>query len=837
MRYSLNDCDWILRGWNKNQWTYMRIMETGTQMIPPISPIKASVPGSIHEDLLRAGLIADYNYGLNTLNMEWIENREWSYETKFTIESGNYDKYILCFDGLDYSGCVLLNNNRILDFEGTHISWEVDVTRFLNNSAENILKVIIFCPPEVDGQTGYTKNVQKLKPRFNYVWDWCPRMINAGIWKDVYLKAFNNARITDFYPKAIVDESGEMIDIRIEVETTRKGEYILEAKASYKGATVAENSIKKNLSCSANQAINLLVHVEQANLWYPNNFGDQPLYQVDVVIKYDDCICDSVIKMVGFRQVEYIKNEDSSDDSLPYTVVVNGTPVFLRGVNWVPIKPFYGAVTRNDYIKFLTCFKEMNINIIRVWGGAILEKTDFYELCDQMGLMVWQEFPQSSSGIDNSTCEQSEYIKELSKVAIQFVKRRRHHACHIIWCGGNELMWHDYVPIDLRSDNLNSLFKIVNDLDKEKLFLPASPSGHTFNFNEHFIGLGKNHDVHGPWDYLGPLEHYRMCNIDDSLIHTEAGCPAPPRMETLNKYADRDLWPPDTTNAFWTHRGAWWIKLDKMTEWFGDFNKDIEKYVKAFRFVQYESLGYSSESVRRKSPHKSGFIVWMGNEPFPNACNTSVIEYDSAAKPSYYKLKDAFSTSHLSLEYSKEMYMKGEEFKAQVYFSSDISADNSNVYVEVFDIYGNKILTKQLCASFIGEIGDIDFTVSEYKDNVIFVRLSSDNCKITPSEYIFTINSAFPLKPIIEMTTAIISISENDGVYILKNISNTVAARVFVLGKDKDDNPVNPKNNYSIIKPNQEIFVEFIDKATNISSLDIEGLNLSFFNYQTLGRA
>ena len=832
MRYSLNECDWILRGWNKNQWTYLRIMETGTQMIPPIPAIKATVPGSIHEDLLRAGLIEDYNYGLKTLNMEWIENREWSYETKFTIGSDNFDKYILCFDGIDYSGCVLLNNNRILDFEGTHLSWEVDVTRYLNGTAENVLKVIIFCPPEVDGQTGYTKNVQKLKPRFNYVWDWCPRMINVGIWKDVYLKAYSNARITDFYPKTISDESGNIIDIRIEVETTRKGEYLTEAKVSYNGIIVAENSIKQNLLCSSNQEINLMVLVDQPHLWYPNNFGDQPLYQVSVEIKYEEYICDSSIKTVGFRQIEYAKNEDSSDDSLPYTVVVNGTPIFLRGINWVPIKPFYGAVTRKDYIKYLNCFKTMNVNIIRVWGGAILEKTDFYELCDQMGLMVWQEFPQSSSGIDNSTCEQSEYIKELSKVAVQFVKCRRHHACHIIWCGGNELMWHDYVPIDLRSDNLNSLDKIVNAHDNGKLFLPASPSGHTFNFNEKLVGLGKNHDVHGPWEYLGPLEHYRMCNIDDSLIHTEAGCPAPPRMETLYKYADRDLWPPDTTNAYWTHRGAWWVKIDQMTNWFGDFNKDIDKYVKAFRYIQYESLGYSSESVRRKSPHKSGFIVWMGNEPFPNACNTSVIEYDSAAKPSYYKLKDAFSSFHLSLEYSKIMYVNGEEFKAGVYFSSDTNTNNSNVYAEIFDICGHEILKKKMCASLIGEIGNLSFRVSDYVDNVFFVRLSSDNLGITPSEYIFTINSEFPLKPIIEMTNAAVSISRNDEVFILKNISNVVAAGVFVIGKDKDNNPVNPKTNYFIIKPDHEIFVEFADESTNISMLDIEGLNLSSFSYQ-----
>ncbi len=129
----------------------------------------------------------------------------------------------------------------------------------------------------------------------------------------------------------------------------------------------------------------------------------------------------------------------------------------MRGVDWVPISPFYGAVSREDYINYLKRFKTMDCNLLRIWGGAILEKHDFYDLCDEMGLMVWQEFPQSSSGLDNTPPDDPAYLKELEKTAAIFIKRRRHHACHVIWCGGNELMWENLIPVNENHINIKTL--------------------------------------------------------------------------------------------------------------------------------------------------------------------------------------------------------------------------------------------------------------------------------------------------------------------------------------------------------------------------------------------
>lgn len=811
MNISLNEANWMLRGWNKNQWTYLRTMETGSVTIPAIPAIPAAVPGGVHADLMKAGYIQDFHYGVKTMEMEWVENREWSYETTFDMpqgdEEGSYHKYILCFDGLDYSGCVLLNKERILDFEGTHLAWQVDITDRLQPK-DNALKVVFFTPPDVDGQTGYTSKLKTLKPRFNYLWDWCPRVVNVGIWQDVYLHCYKNGGILDFYPRTSVEEDAGMqsgrLDVSLEMDICIPGDYQMEVIVSKDGEKVAQEMFAASFGSVRKATMTGTMVIPDPALWWPNNMGDQPLYDVSVRVLKEGEVCDAACKRVGFRKMEYRRNPGAPEESLPYTIVVNGKPLFIQGINWVPLSPLYGTVTEADYRKALTSFKAMNINLVRIWGGAILEKEAFFRVCDELGILVWQEFPQSSSGLDNTPCEEADFIEELCRVAEHDIRLRRHHPSMAVWCGGNELMWHNYVPVDLRSHNIYALYQVVQAHHPECLFLPASASGYAFNFNPAFVGQGKNWDVHGPWDYQGAEQHYRHYNMDDSLICTETGCPAPARLENLVKYSEGvPLWPPDESNRFWTHRGSWWIRRGQMEDLFGDFQEDIALFVKAYRYVQAEGLAYAVEATRRRAPRTSGMIIWMGNEPFPNACNTSLLEFDGAAKPAYYRVQDAFSPLHPSARYDKIACKSGETFEAALFLSSDKPVKHVRLTYTVRDLYGRTIQagTKE-------DMSDMDtlpvsFVPEQYAGGVVFLDLLAEDewNRMGKASYIFTVDGEKPMAPLIHLPEATIRLTKTEKGCRLENTGDIAAAGIYVLAKDADGVVMNLSPNYVTLFP------------------------------------
>jgi beta-mannosidase len=203
-------------------------------------------------------------------------------------------------------------------------------------------------------------------------------------------------------------------------------------------------------------------------------------------------------------------------------------------------------------------------------------------------------------------------------------------------------------------------------------FLPASPSGPQFVALSDSIGKDRHHDVHGPWKFEPP-GHYELFNAEDSLIRTETGAPGHARMEALRHYADGNaLWPPATTNPYWTHRGAWWIDYGPMTAFFGEFGEgaaaegEFAHYLRLQRYLQAEALRYAAEATRRRAPRASGFLVWMGNEPFPNASNTSVIEYDGAPKPAHAALARSFAPVIATARYARMSYEIGERVEAEI---------------------------------------------------------------------------------------------------------------------------------------------------------------------------
>ncbi|MDK2990831.1 MAG: beta-mannosidase [Clostridiales bacterium] len=815
----LNGDQWRVTGFWKNQWRQIRSMETGIKIKGCVPTVEASVPGAVQIDLIKAGLLKDPNYGLDSNLDEWVNNREWFMDREFVIPPDKQgEKYILCFDGLDYHGEIYLNGILLGKFSGMFIPHEFDITAIVKKDEVNFLRVVFYITPEVDGQIGYSNRIKILKSRFNYQWDWCPRIIPIGIWEDVYINVYNYARITDFFPKTSVDDALKkgVVNAHVEVDADVSGVYEFNYRVLFDGELICEKEFHNSLLAAKGQEVVHRIELDDIKPWWPNNFGQQPLYDIELTIRNErGIICDDASKRVGFRRVEFVSNPGSPEGALPYTLLLNGKRIFLRGVDWVPISPFYGAVKEEDYKNYLRRFKDMNCNILRVWGGAVLEKEAFYNICDEMGIMVWQEFPQSSSGLNNTPPDDPDFLKKLKEAAATFIRRRRHHASHIIWCGGNELMWENNVPVNDNHLNIKMLKELVNKMDPGKCFLPTSPSGPTFAASEENFGKNMHHDVHGPWEYMGEPAYYRFFNRDDSLFRSETGCPAVSRLDSLEKYkGEYELWPPDETNVLWMHRGAWWIQIKQLTELFGEWRKEeFPRYIEASRYIQAEALRYAVEATRRREPLSSGFIIWMGNEPYPNNANTSIIEYDGTPKPAYYWIKNAYSGFHVSLKYDRICYVSGEVFNGYIYVTCDgDEAKDLKVSAQITDVHGNVLFATDWDKRGDGPVIPVDeirWKIQGCEGNIFFVKVKLSDNKygiMDENTYIFTVDSEHPFKAIKDMPPANVTAVKADidqNVWVLRNDSPLAAIGVFLYGENPSDF-VRFSSNYFVLMPGEE---------------------------------
>ena len=412
-RLDLSQLKWTLSGFTPHQWQFP---DASIARVTEIPAMPVRVPGSVQGALRDAGIIPDWNVGLDARACEWVENRHWAYETILPdawIQPGR--TYRLRCLGLDYSTWIILNDRPVGTSIGTFVPHVFDLTSALR-PADNHLRIIFDCPPRWLGQHGHTSRFTQWKPRFNYTWDWTSRLVQIGIWDDIMLESSAGPAISEARC-ATVGADG----LRVSAQGGRMRLTLAD------GASVLrEEEFEGEINWRK----------LPVKPWHPNRAGAQQLY--DVTLRMLNGV-DEHRWRVGFKTVEWRSCEGAPPDADPWICVVNGHPIFLQGVNWTPIRPNFADVTEADYRKLLTTYRDMGCNILRVWGGAYLEKQLFYDLCDEFGLLVWQEFPLSSSGAENWPPEDAVSIEELSAIARSYIHRRQHHASLLMWSGGNEL--------------------------------------------------------------------------------------------------------------------------------------------------------------------------------------------------------------------------------------------------------------------------------------------------------------------------------------------------------------------------------------------------------------
>jgi hypothetical protein len=514
------DLHWQLRGCLGDEWQWHL---TKPWDAPHWLP--ARVPGSVMDDLMRAGELPDLHHGRNSRLAEWVPERSWIYRTRLPRADATG---WLRFQGIDFGASVFLDGELVAEHASMYRPLDVPL-----RGSEQLLAVVIPPAPESEPQVGRTSRVRAHKPRMNYGWDFCPRLVHQGIWR----------------PVELLDE-----------------------------------------------------------------LPPEPAAVAPRAVLQDD-----------------------------FTLLVDGEPQPIRGWNWCPVDPLYGVPRPEKVRQLLELAAAAHVNLLRVWGGGLLESDEFYEHCDRLGIGVWQEFSQSSSGMESVPSADPAFREHLLADARAEVVRLRRHPSLAIWGGGNELAaraeGRDDVPLDDSDPVLGALHEVVRELDPERAWLPTSPSGPRFLHRADLDSTGAR-DVHGPWEHQGLRAHYALYDAGGALLHSEFGVEGMANRALLDRLVPADeQWPADRSNPVYEHLGSWWNNAPLVQECFGGRIADVETMRRASQWLQYDGLRYAVEAIIRRG---AGTIPWQFNESYPNAWCTAAVGWDGEPKPAYYGVKRAY---------------------------------------------------------------------------------------------------------------------------------------------------------------------------------------------------
>lgn len=602
--------------------------------------IPATVPGCVHTDLLSAGRIEDPYFRDNELNVLWVGETDWIYRRTFDVPRAllAHDRVLLRCEGLDTLAAITLNGHLIGRTDNMFRTYEYDVRDYLVEGA-NQIEVRFDSPMRYVRKRGQERYLpawgvgeHKLdgggwirKEPCNFGWDWGPMLATCGIWRDIELVAYDTARLQDAHILQDHERAdGVGLDVRVSVEGVGDGVpdgLSVDIDISLNGRVVA----RATQPVRDGRAVATLV-VQDPQLWWPNGMGDQPLYEVDVQLCMDDALLDQESKRIGLRTLKLVRQPDEWGESFYFAA--NGVPFFAKGANWIPAETFATRITRDDYARLLQDAVDANMNMLRVWGGGLYEMDVFYDLCDELGICVWQDFIFSCAtypAFDRA------WMENVRAEAEDNVRRIRHHASLALWCGNNELeqglvgdewsattmSWADYSPL---FDEM--LPEVVGRLDPQTDYWPSSPHtpvGDRRDFNNPDSGDAHLWQV---WHGKMPFEWYRTCT---HRFNSEFGFQSFPEPKTTYSYTlpeDRNI-----TSYVMEHHQRSGIGnttiMTYMLDWFR-LPTSFEMTLWLSQILQGMAIKYAVEHWRRAMPRGMGTLYWQINDCWPVASWSSI---------------------------------------------------------------------------------------------------------------------------------------------------------------------------------------------------------------------
>ncbi|MCL5104085.1 MAG: glycoside hydrolase family 2 protein [Armatimonadetes bacterium] len=618
---------------------------------------KASVPGCVHLDLMRAKKIEDPFHGDNEFKVAWVHESDWEYSRTFKLDERLLDgeRIFLECDGLDTIAKLSLNGKVIGETGNMYIPHRFDVTGKLVHgdnsiairfaSPVNHVKPLmerdpLLCPSDSVPGACYTR-----KSPSQWGWDWGPKLPTSGIWRPIRLTSYEIARIEDMRIRQSHRRSGHVtLDVEVNLERFRRLPCSVEIKLTHPDGHVEEHQAKLSGS-----AAKFSINVGEPSLWWPNGYGDQPLYRVETVLSHEGEELERVSRKIGLRTIRLEQKKDRHGRG--FTFVVNGVKIFCKGADWVPADQFPARITEERYRHLISSAARANMNMLRIWGGGIYEDDVFYDLCDEHGILVWQDFMFACSLYPTDKAFLENVRREIEHVVI----RLRNRACLALWCGNNEMEWFiaggwDGDKNTLRRKQYAKIFHelipaIVGKLDPDRAYWPSSPSsGQPFDEpNGQDRGDGHYWDV---WHGRLPFTSYRT---QYHRFMSEFGFESLPALETCKSFAGaNDL--NVTSRVMECHQknsAGNGLILHYLAQTFR-FPKNFEMMCYLSQILQAEAMRYGVEHWRRNRGRCMGTLYWQYNDCWP-VCSWSSVDYFGRWKALQYMARRFYSPICLSV--------------------------------------------------------------------------------------------------------------------------------------------------------------------------------------------
>ncbi len=828
--------------------------------------LPATVPGTVHTDLLKNNLIPDPYFGDNEKKVQWIENEDWEYITSFTVSKKEItQQHIeLQFDGLDTYASVYLNDSLILSADNMFRSWNIDVRKHIH-TGENKLKIIFeSCVKkgrEEAKKLMYTlpgdEKVFTRKAQYQYGWDWGPRLVTCGIYKDLKLIFWNNAKLENVqYVLKKLNEDIALLEFHCVVNCSVPGNY---------SCTVQQNWIEdsddyvEHINTSKNtdlhkglNTIYLEYQIKKPKLWWTNGLGEHPLYPFTISLSSSDEM-DTKKMNIGLRTLELVQEKDSTGKSFYFKL--NGVPVFMKGANYIPSDNFLPRYIKADYEKTLQNAVDANMNMLRVWGGGVYADDAFYEACDKKGILVWQDFMFACAMYPGY----EHFVSNVSEEIQQQVTRLRNHPSLALWCGNNEMNegwknwgWqkqYNYSKQDsakIWTDYTNLFQKNIPDIlshsDTEHAYWQSSPS----------IGWGHKEsllqgDLHywGVWWGMEPFDIYKQ---KVGKFVSEYGFQGMPDITTFYKigiynkkihsirrggddtnpddfnpynypvYSDTNKFRFDSVifNAHQKHpTGYQTISIYMQRDYI--IPKDFENYDYVSQVLQAEGMKTAIEAHRRAKPYCMGTLYWQLNDCWP-VTSWSTIDYFGNWKASHYQVKRSYEDVLISIT--------EESDSVKIYIINDeLKKGTGTLEMKVTDFNGTVLWNKNITvtikenssASYFA-INKNDLSKFNFRQIVFNAKIKISNTKTAEANYYFVKPKDLLLqKPDIR----IVNLPDEDALQIF---CNTLAKDVF-LSSNREE--IQLLENYFDLLPNETKTIYYKRKNTIQPALPYSNITLS----------
>jgi len=603
--------------------------------------------------LMANGLIPDPYYRDNELKVQWVERENWEYRKEFFIPktiTGKNHIELVC-EGLDTYAKVFINSNKVAETDNMFRGCRFEVKPFLKQGKNEIVVFIDSpvnrekaledkLPYKLPGNCPFTR-----KAHYHFGWDWGPRLTTSGIWRPIYIEAWDAVRVEELeIGQEFLDKNAVRLNLKLEILSDKEQQAEIRAVALGKKKEFAKNwsvSLKKGLNNQQNS-----LEIINPELWWPAGMGEQNLYTVKVQVLQKGKELDSASKRIGLRTLSLEQNEDQWGKSFQF--VVNGIPFFAKGGNWIPADVFLNRVTPQKYQSLLKDCVEAKMNMLRVWGGGMYEYDEFYDICDELGLCVWQEFVFACASYP---VFDPEFLANVKAEAEDNVRRLRHHASLAFWCGNNELEMIGLVSDDperphlMRWEPYRRLFdailpEVVGRLDAEHDYWPSSshtPGANRVNANDPTCG-----DAHlwGVWFERKPFEWYRTC---EHRFNSEFGFQSFPEPLTVYGYTEEE--DRNVTTVVMEHHQRSSIGNNAIIQYMLDWFRLPTRFDMMLWLSQVQqgmAMKYAVEHWRRSMPRGMGTLYWQVNDNWPVA-SWSSIDYHGRWKALHYMAKRFFA--------------------------------------------------------------------------------------------------------------------------------------------------------------------------------------------------